>query len=38
MNHIVMWFISRLLVYLAIAIGCGALTIIGAALYTMMLK
>ena len=30
MNHMVMWFISRLLVYLAISIGCGALTIIGA--------
>ena len=29
MNHMVEWFISRLLVYLAISIGCGALTIIG---------
>lgn len=38
MNHMVKWFISRLLVYLAIAIGCGALTIIGAGLYTMMSK
>ena len=38
MNHMIRWFISRLLVYLAISIGCGALTIIGAALYTMMLK
>ena len=38
MNHMVVWFISRLLVYLAIAIGCGALTIIGAGLYTVMSK
>ena len=38
MNHMVEWFISRLLVYLAISIGCGALTIIGAALYAVMSK
>lgn len=36
--NMVEWFISRLLVYLAIAIGCGTLTIIGAGLYTMMSK